>query len=173
MWSAEWRKRSWTEESCKWKTNTFEENVSQSDGRFAKSTPSYSRWLNVKCLEKGCLSLCFSFIWPPRSPSSPGWICSGLTDMLKRAKDRTNKTDFGNGLQSDLSGNVPFGRSPRERAALNDTAKIALWWGNGNVAPQWSVCMFGSRRLEQNAIKVIPAGAFSPYKKLRRMWVND
>lgn len=33
--------------------------------------------------------------------------------------------------------------------------------------------MFGSRRLEQNAIKVIPAGAFSPYKKLRRMWVDD
>lgn len=45
--------------------------------------------------------------------------------------------------------------------------------GNVNVAPQWSVCMFGSRRLEQNAIKVIPAGAFSPYKKLRRMWVDE
>lgn len=33
--------------------------------------------------------------------------------------------------------------------------------------------MFGSRRLEQNSIKVIPAGAFSPYKKLRRMWVDE
>lgn len=35
------------------------------------------------------------------------------------------------------------------------------------------LCVFGSRRLEQNAIKVIPAGAFSPYKKLRRMWVDE
>lgn len=28
---------------------------------------------------------------------------------------------------------------------------------------------FHCRRLEQNSIKVIPPGAFSPYKKLRRM----
>lgn len=93
--------------------------------------------------------------------------------MLKRAKDQRKLTDFGNGHQSALSGNVPLSQSPREWAAVNDTAEIALWYGNVNVAPQWSVCMFGSRRLEQNAIKVIPAGAFSPYKKLRRMWVDE
>ena len=29
--------------------------------------------------------------------------------------------------------------------------------------------IFHCRRLEQNSIKVIPPGAFSPYKKLRRM----
>ncbi|TNN69370.1 Slit 2 protein [Liparis tanakae] len=33
--------------------------------------------------------------------------------------------------------------------------------------------MFCSRRLEQNAIKVIPAGAFSPYKKLRRIDLSN
>lgn len=31
---------------------------------------------------------------------------------------------------------------------------------------------FPCRRLEQNSIRAVPPGAFSPYKKLRRMWVN-
>lgn len=43
---------------------------------------------------------------------------------------------------------------------------------NVNAPLQWSVYVCSSR-LEQNAIKVIPAGAFSPYKKLRRMWVEE
>uniref|UniRef100_A0A3B3YE97 Slit homolog 2 (Drosophila) n=1 Tax=Poecilia mexicana TaxID=48701 RepID=A0A3B3YE97_9TELE len=41
------------------------------------------------------------------------------------------------------------------------------------MSPLNGLCVFGSRRLEQNAIKVIPAGAFSPYKKLRRIDLSN
>lgn len=62
-----------------------------------------------------------------------------------------------------------FLRIPFPRQFLRGKIKRSLAWEFVNLFSMLSIIR---RRLEQNRITEIPPKAFSPYRKLRRMWVT-
>lgn len=54
-------------------------------------------------------------------------VCTSYCNLVKEGKSsERDVADFGSGHQSALSENVPPPQSPWERAAVKDTAEIAL-----------------------------------------------